>query len=114
MTPLPAVYTNSDEEACSLDICLHDEVMDTDLVLSYTIFEEYPVIARNAKLVHRGKQSIVLEKAMSFSTEFQDMDFEMVQLSGAWARERYVKEKKAGNGNPGNPGTSRHSRRCRA
>lgn len=94
LTPLPAVYTNRDEEACSLDICLHDEVMDTDLVLSYTIFEEYPVIARNAKLVHRGKQSIVLEKAMSFSTEFQDMDFEMVQLSGAWARERYVKERK--------------------
>ena len=31
---------------------------------------------------------------MSMSVEFQDMDFEMVQLSGAWARERYVKERK--------------------
>ena len=31
---------------------------------------------------------------MSASVEFPDMDYEMVHLSGAWARERYVKNRK--------------------
>ena len=94
ITPLPAVYTNSDEEACTLELHLHDQMMHTDLVLTYTIFEEYPVITRHAAVCHKGEEPITLEKVMSMSVEFQDMDFEMVQLSGAWARERYVKERK--------------------
>ena len=94
LSPLPAVYTNNEHEACTLEICLHDEAINTDLILSYTMFEEYPVITRNAKLVHKGEESIVLDRALSMSVEFQDMDFEMVHLSGAWARERYVKERK--------------------
>ncbi len=35
---------------------------------------------------------------MSASVEFNDMDYEMVHLSGAWASERYVKKQKTGNG----------------
>ena len=31
---------------------------------------------------------------MSASVEFLDMDYELVQLSGAWSRERYVKNRK--------------------
>ena len=68
--------------------------MDTDLILSYTIYEAYPVITRNTKFVHKGKEKIVLERAMSASVEFLDMDYEMVQLSGGWSRERYVKNRK--------------------
>lgn len=94
LTPLPAVYVEKEEDACTLDVLLHDEVMNTDLTLSYTIFNAYPVITRNAKITHRGTEKITLERAMSLSVEFQDMDFEMVHLSGAWARERYVKERK--------------------
>mgnify|MGYP000469629883 FL=1 len=68
--------------------------MDTDLILSYTIYEAYPVITRNTKFAHKGKEKIVLERAMSASVEFLDMDYEMVQLSGGWSRERYVKNRK--------------------
>ena len=91
LAPLPATYTEKEDEADTLEITLHDEKMDTDLVLSYTIYREYPVITRNARFLQKGPQIIVLEKAMSACVEFLDMDFEMVQLSGAWARERYVK-----------------------
>lgn len=68
--------------------------MDTDLVLSYTVFAEMPVLTRNSRIVQKGNQKIVLERAMSASVEFPDMDYEMVHLSGAWARERYVKNRK--------------------
>ena len=92
--PLPATYVEGKEEAETLEVTLYDNVMDTDLILSYTIYEAYPVITRNTKFVHKGKEKIVLERAMSASVEFLDMDYEMVQLSGGWSRERYVKNRK--------------------
>ena len=92
--PLPATYVEEKEEAENLEVTLHDNVMDTDFILSYTIYEAYPVITRNTKFVHKGKEKIVLERAMSASVEFLDMDYEMVQLSGGWSRERYVKNRK--------------------
>ncbi|MFW5553604.1 MAG: alpha-galactosidase [Roseburia inulinivorans] len=92
--PLPATYVEEKEEAETLEVTLHDNVMDTDLILSYTIYEAYPVITRNTKFVHKGEEKIVLESAMSASVEFLDMDYEMVQLSGGWSRERYVKNRK--------------------
>ena len=57
------------------------------MVLSYTIYEDYPVITRNVRFEQKGAQKIVLERAMSASVEFLDMDYELVQLSGAWSRE---------------------------
>lgn len=94
LTPLPATYTENEEEAQTLEITLHDDVMDTDLVLSYTIYENYPVITRNTRFLHKGDSRIVLERAMSASVEFLDMDYEMVHLAGGWSRERYVKNRK--------------------
>lgn len=91
---LPATYVESDEEAETLEITLHDEVMDTDLILSYTLYEAYPVITRHARFVQKGAQKIVLERALSASVEFNDMNYEMIQLCGGWSRERYVKTRK--------------------
>lgn len=92
--PLPATYTESEDEGETLEVTLHDEVTDTDMVLSYTIYRDYPVIARNVRFEQKGAQKIVLERVMSASVEFLDMDYELVQLSGAWSRERYVKKRK--------------------
>lgn len=88
---LPAVYTESDEEAETLEIYLRDRVMNTKIILSYTIFENLPVIIRNTRFVHEGESSIVLERAMSLNLDLPDDRYEMVELTGAWARERYVK-----------------------
>lgn len=88
---LPAVYTESDEEAETLEIYLRDRVMNTKMILSYTIFENLPVIIRNTRFVHEGESSIVLERAMSLNLDLPDDRYEMVELTGAWARERYVK-----------------------
>ncbi len=94
LQPLPATYVDSDDEAVSLEVTLHDAVMDTDLILSYTIYEALPVITRNARFVQKGAQKIVLDRALSASVEFVDHDYEMVHLAGAWCRERYVKTRK--------------------
>lgn len=91
---LPAVYTEEDEEATGLDIRLYDDVTDTELTLTYTIFDKYPVIIRSARFTEVGERAIVLQSAMSASVDLRDSDYEMLQLSGAWARERSVIRRK--------------------
>ena len=88
---LPAVYTEADSEAETLEVYLRDPVMNTRMILSYTIWTGLPVIIRNVKFVHEGEEPIVLNRAMSLSVDLPGDDYEMMTLTGAWARERYVK-----------------------
>lgn len=90
---LPATYTEKDEEAQTLAIVLQDKVMHTDLILFYTIFRDFPVITRSAQFIHHGDQPIVIERAMSMNVEWNEMKYDLVTLSGGWARERYVKRR---------------------
>ncbi|QHQ61734.1 alpha-galactosidase [Anaerocolumna sedimenticola] len=96
--PLPAVYVEEEGEADSLEIELFDELTNTRLLLFYTIYAELPVITRSAKFIQEGTESICLTNAMSASIDLPDMDFEMLHLAGAWARERYVKLRKLEQG----------------
>lgn len=91
--PLPATYVEAEEEASALEIRLWDQEIDTELILSYTIYEELPVITRHARFEHHGEQEIVLKQAMSAAVDLPDRDYELLQLSGAWARERHVKRR---------------------
>lgn len=95
---LPAVYVENKQEASSIDITLYDKVTETDLVLSYTIYENLPVLTRSACFIQRGDHKIILEKAMSASVDLPDMNYEMLQLSGAWGRERYIEKRLLGHG----------------
>lgn len=94
---LPAVYTEQEEEAETLEIHMRDELLDSRLILSYTVFRDYGAIARNVRFL-AGEKGIRLERVMSLSIDFPDAEYEMVQLSGAWARERYVKTRKLEEG----------------
>lgn len=96
--PLPATYTEDTKEATSIEFTLYDKVMDTHLILTYTIYEELPVITRHARFEHSGEEAIVLTNAMSGCVDLPDADFEMIHLAGAWSRERYVKTRKLEQG----------------
>ena len=52
ITGLPATYAD-ESEAMTLDITLKDELAGVGLVLSYTIFDKYPVVARHTVLPER-------------------------------------------------------------
>ena len=85
---LPATYTEDDSEAETLLLHLKDDVTGLELTLSYTIFENGGVIARNAKIDNCGSAPVHIERVMSMSIDLPDADYEMIQLSGSWARER--------------------------
>lgn len=87
---LPAVYVEQKEEAESLDIILYDEVLDLEVTLTYTIFRDYPIITRSVHFKNQGNKEINLKRALSMSIDFENKDFELLQLSGAWGRERDV------------------------
>lgn len=91
---LPATYVETDNEASTLEISLYDDLIDAEIILQYSIFEQFNAITRNAKFINHGKENLNLARALSASVEFFDSDFEMVHLSGSWARERHVKTRK--------------------
>lgn len=91
--PLPSTYVEDEGEATSLDIRLLDKVTNSILTLSYTIYEELSAICRHTTFELLGDESIVLDNAMSLCLDLPDKDYEMIQLSGAWARERQIKNR---------------------
>lgn len=95
---LPATYVESDNEAKSLEIKLYDAVSGTELVLSWSIFDQYSAIARNARFIQKGSQTVILKNTMSMSVDLPDGDFEMVHLAGAWGRERHICKKRIDQG----------------
>lgn len=95
---LPATYVENDGEAVTLEVTLRDEWIHTDLVLTYTIYEDLPVIARNAGFICGNEDGIVLNQAMSASVDLPDSNYEMVELTGAWSRERSVKNRRLEHG----------------
>lgn len=95
---LPATYMDEEREGETLEITLYDSLIETELVLSYTIYTELPVITRNARFQYLGKDTITLNTAMSACVDLPDDNFEMLHLAGAWSRERYLKSRKLEQG----------------
>ncbi|MGE6414809.1 alpha-galactosidase [Planococcus kocurii] len=91
---LPATYAESEDEATTLEVSLYDEVIDVEIRLSYTVFEKLNAITRSAQFINHGQAAVNLTMALSASIDLPDADFEMVQLSGSWARERHIKSRK--------------------
>ena len=94
---LPATYANA-QEAETLLIVLEDTYQKVELHLSYTIFENESVIARNARLINNTDSELSIDRMMSLSVDLPYADMEMVHLSGTWARERHVKTRKLEQG----------------
>lgn len=95
---LPATYVEDLQEAETLEITLLDEVLESKLILSYTIYTNRNVICRNARFINEGKDSFYINNAMSTSIDFPDDQFEMLHLAGAWAREAHVEVQKISKG----------------
>ena len=93
LSGLPATYTESEEEAQTLRIFLKDALTGAKLALSYTIFDEYSAIARSAYIENAGEKNLHVLNIMSLSLDLPDKDYEWMQLSGAWSRERYIKNR---------------------
>lgn len=95
---LPATYCEDSTEAKTLECTLWDEKNNLELVLSYTIFSRGNVIARNSRLINHGQQPVYATDVQSLCLDLPDNDYEWMQFSGAWGRERHLKNRKLEQG----------------
>jgi alpha-galactosidase len=95
---LPSTYVQAYEESETLEVLLADTPADLEVRLYHTIFADRPVVARSARIrnVRHAPQTVLC--AMSASLDLPDADWELVHLSGAWARERHVTKRHLGPG----------------
>ena len=87
---LPATYVEKEEEADTLDIVLKDTLKGLKVVLSYTAYNEIDAITRSVKVMNEGSETIILEKVLSASVDFETSDFDFLDFHGGWGKERFL------------------------
>lgn len=87
---LPATYAEKEDEVESLEITLKDEVANLRVILSYTVFENYDSITRSCKVINDSNYEVDILRALSANVDFTHSEFDLIQLSGSWARERHI------------------------
>ena len=87
---LPATYVECDEEADTLEITLKDTLKGLKVVLLYTAFSEVDVITRSVKVINEGTETIILEKVLSASVDFETSDYDFLDFHGGWGKERFL------------------------
>ncbi|KAF2272037.1 alpha-galactosidase [Westerdykella ornata] len=83
---LPSTY-GTEDDVSTLLVKLYDNYWDVSAVLSYSIFPHYNAIARSFKITNNGTRNITIQRAASFSTDFPNLDLNMIEVHGDWAHE---------------------------
>ena len=86
---LPVTYVEADDEADTLEIDLIDAVSGLQVELRYSIFRARPVVSRSATIRNGGTGTVRVRSAMSAVLDLPDARWDLLQLSGAWARETH-------------------------
>lgn len=95
---LPATYVECDNEAETLEITLKDKLTNLEVVLSYTVFEQFDVIAKSVKVRNKGRERVKIKSVLSSTFYLYDKNYEFVHLEGTWARERNIQKRPLMNG----------------
>lgn len=78
------------QEIETLQIILRDEVAALELVLNYSIFTDTSAIIRSSAIKNDGLEPIVIHQLASQSLDFPNRPLDLIQLNGAWAKERQI------------------------
>jgi alpha-galactosidase len=97
MPDLPSSYAD-DNDASTLEITLHDALLNLQVKLIYTCFADVDVITRAVCVENTGAEPIRLQRVLSACVEIQGHEFDFVTLNGAWARERHPQRSPLGFG----------------
>ena len=89
---LPSTYVNDESEADTLTITLKDELKGITAYLRYTAFNNVDAITKSVVIENDGSESIKLLRVMSSVVDFPDMDYDILNLHGTWAKERMIEK----------------------
>jgi alpha-galactosidase len=98
---LPSTYVEDDGEAETLEVDLRDALTGFRVVVRTTLFAGRPVVARSLSLHNEGEAVLTVRCAMSAVLDLPDARWQLVTLSGQWARERHVHDRSLEPGRQG-------------
>ena len=87
-----------DNTAQTAYITLYDEVINLEVTLIYTVFDEYDVIIRSAEFKNLSDKPIRIDRAYSSCLELYTDKRDVIYFPGSWARERYMERAKIRRG----------------
>ncbi len=90
LTSLPSSYSLQDDSVTTLIINLKDPIEHLTVSLHYCVYEDYDVITRSVKVKNDGNYCVKLNHVASMCIDFEENNFDFIQLAGSWARERDV------------------------
>ena len=76
------------EGCAALRLRLRDDHTGLEVELNYAIYDDCPAVARSAKLVNTGAAALTVTRALSLCLDLPDDGWDLITLSGSWARER--------------------------
>lgn len=80
---MPATF--GDENSCTtLEIICSDKVLNLEVTLIYTVFENLDVITRSVRIKNNSDNDVTLEKALSACVDFDGIDYDIISLNGSW------------------------------
>ena len=97
---LPAVYTEQDAEADTLELELLDRVSGLTIYLSYTVMHAFDAITRSVSFRNDSKENITLSRAMSASVDMNHSRYDLCIFMGH-GRERHVRRRRLSPGMQG-------------
>lgn len=82
----------------TLIVTLEDPLHKILIYLFYTVYKDYGVLTRSAKIENNSNSNIQLSHAFSSSLDIPPDDYEVLHLHGSWAREFSEERIKVPNG----------------
>ena len=87
---MPSAFDDQGDDSQTLTVTFKDALANLVLQLHYTVFEKEDVIVRSATFINHGQEAVTLDRALSLQLDLPDHDYDMLQFSGSWARERHL------------------------
>ena len=85
---MPSLF-QGDSRAQTIEITLEDKYTGLNVILIYTVFEEYNVIARSVKFVNTSDKPLKLKSAYSSCFAINSgEEYDVIYFPGTWGRER--------------------------
>nr|MBR4279430.1 alpha-galactosidase [Clostridia bacterium] len=87
---IPGLPATFGDNAKTLLLHLKDALIGLEVTLSYTLFDDVAGVMRHATLRNASDSDLIIERAYSLCLELPDSRYDLITLSGAWAREREI------------------------
>lgn len=93
---MPSLYAGNNSVQ-TVEITLADEVAGFDVILYYSVYDEYDIVTRSVKFINTGKKDISVTRALSACVDLPKDEYDAIYFEGMWARERQFRRTRLNN-----------------